>query len=319
VVVVLAAVTVLRLVSPGAPQAGAWRSVQGREEYVDAYERVLQQLPEPAVTSDVRTRYGTVRAYQWSGGAGAGVPPVVLLPGRTSGAPMWRDNLPGLAGPHRIIALDPLGDAGMSEQSVPMTGMPDQAAWLDDVLDEIAPETAVHLVGHSFGGATAAAYALEHPDRVASLTLLEPVFTLAGPPLSIYLWSTIILLPTPQSWRDEALRRLGGVDDEPPAGRQEAEDPLVRMIDVGAREYSARLPRPQVLDAGRLAALTMPVYVGLGGKHSLAGGQAAADAARAHLPQATVEVWPGTSHSLPMQVPDALGRDLLAFWDSAEG
>ena len=49
---------------------------------------------------------------------------------------------------------------------------------------------------------------------------------------------------------------------------------------------------------------------------SLAGGEAAADNARTHLPQATVKVWPGATHSLPMQVPDALGRELLEFWEA---
>ena len=60
----------------------------------------------------------------------------------------------------------------------------------------------------------------------------------------------------------------------------------------------------------------MPVYVGLGGKDSLAGGAAAADKAQTHLPQATVKIWPTATHSLPMQVPDALGRELLEFWDT---
>jgi pimeloyl-ACP methyl ester carboxylesterase len=62
----------------------------------------------------------------------------------------------------------------------------------------------------------------------------------------------------------------------------------------------------------------MPVYVVLGGEDSLAGGAAAADAARTHVPHATVRIWPGTTHSLPMQVPDALGHELLAFWDTVE-
>ena len=38
--------------------------------------------------------------------------------------------------------------------------------------DDRAP---VHLVGHSYGGAVALRFAVEHPDRVQSLTLIEPV------------------------------------------------------------------------------------------------------------------------------------------------
>lgn len=39
----------------------------------------------------------------------------------------------------------------------------------------IPPEQALHLVGHSYGGATALQIAVMQPDRVRSLTLYEPV------------------------------------------------------------------------------------------------------------------------------------------------
>lgn len=316
--VALAAVTVVGVVLPDEPRAGAWRSAADRDAYVTAYEQVLQQLPAPDDVRDVPTRFGSVRAYTWAATTTpAGASPVVLLPGRSSGAPMWRDLLPLLRDGHPVLALDPVGDAGLSQQTVPLTGTADQTAWLDEALGRLAPRTPVHLVGHSFGGATAAHYALAHPERVASLALLEPVLTLAGLPASVYLWSTLILLPTPQSWRDEALRRIGGAADDPAGGTPD-DDPLVRMIDLGARGYTAHLPTPAVLDDDELAALTMPVYVGLGGTQSLAGGAAAADTARTHLPDATVTVWPEATHSLPFQETDALARELVTFWRAAD-
>ncbi|MGB3828469.1 MAG: alpha/beta hydrolase [Ornithinimicrobium sp.] len=314
-VVGLAVVAVAQFAIPDAPQVGNFRSVQGRGAYVEAYEQVLNQLPPPSKTVGVATRFGTVRVYEWSPAGPEVGPPVVLLPGRTSGAPMWRDNLEELIGTRKVVALDALGDAGFSEQAVPIRDMADQAAWVDDVLNTISPDEGVHLVGHSFGGATAAAYARAHPDRLASLTLLEPVFTLGSPPLSIYLWSSLILLPTPQSWRDEAMRRIGGTDDDPAS--QDQDDPLARMIDVGAREYSAKLPTPTVLDSRQLGELSMPVYVGIAATSSLAGGLDAAETARENLPDATVKVWPHTTHSLPMQVPTELAETLTDFWDAA--
>lgn len=49
-----------------------------------------------------------------------------------------------------------------------------------------------------------------------------------------------------------------------------------------------------------------------------AGDQAAwVDERAEFLPHGTVEVWPGTTHSLPMQIPQELGPRLEAFWKSA--
>jgi len=46
----------------------------------------------------------------------------------------------------------------------------------------------VHLVGHSFGATVALRFAVEHPERLASLTLIEPVFffAAAAAPLRAY-------------------------------------------------------------------------------------------------------------------------------------
>jgi len=52
----------------------------------------------------------------------------------------------------------------------------DQAVWIHDVLAQLAPD-GPHIVGYSFGGATATVYAREYPEDVRSLAVLEPVFT----------------------------------------------------------------------------------------------------------------------------------------------
>ncbi len=149
---------------------------------------------------------------------------------------------------------------------------------------------------------------------MGTLSLLEPVYTLGPPPVSIYLWATILLLPTPQSWRERAMAEIGGEE----VSGSDPDDPLAVMIDAGAREYSAHLPTPKVLTADQFGKLTMPVYVGLGELSTLAGGARAADDARAHLPDATVRVWPRTTHSLPMLVPDELAAELTTFWDATD-
>ena len=167
--------------------------------------------------------------------------PVLLLPGRTSGVPMWSENLADLLAHHSVIAVDALGDAGLSVQSTPLTSTEDQAIWIDEVVRRLAPE-GVHLVGHSFGGATAVTYARLHPERVRSLVLLEPVFTFGYPPARLMAWTVLASLPVlPEAWRERALAEVGGGE------RAEPGDPIATMINAGAAHYRAQLPNPRLL------------------------------------------------------------------------
>ena len=296
----------------GPPGVGHFRSAAGRAAYVQAYDQAMTLLPEPAAQYDIHTDFGVVRAYEWSTDKTAQTTPVVLLPGRSSGVPMWSVNLAGFAAGHRVIAFDALGDAGMSVQSSPLTSMADQAEWIDQVLQVLAPD-GVHLVGHSFGGATATAYARFHPERVRSLALLEPVFTFGHPPTRFMAWAMVASLPLiPEGVREHALGKIGGAD-----GEAESQDPMAVMIRTGTRHYSADLPTPSPLSEDEASTMTMPVYVAIAEHESLAGGERAAQRAQELLPRATVKIWPDTTHSLPMQEPEALGNELEGFWSAA--
>lgn len=308
-VVVLALVGVVGLYRTFAGPAGVghFRSAQDRQEYLGYYQQVMETMPAPSQVEDVITSYGTVRVYTWESGAGRDSPPVVLLPGRASGAPMWAVNIPLLIQSRRVIAFDALGDAGMSVQSAPLTSADDQAAWVDEVLADVAPD-GVHLVGHSFGGATAALYARIHAERVRSLTLLEAVFVFAYPPADIMGWTVVSSIPAlPEGWRNKALERIGGE-------KLSGTDPMELMIKAGAEKFDASLPTPSPLTYEQAEALTMPVYVAIAGRNSVAGGSKAVERAQKILPQASIQVWDNATHSLPMQEAESLTPVLEQFW-----
>ena len=270
----------------------------------------MSLLPAPTATHDVETDFGTVRGYEWSSPQVTETVPVVLVPGRASGVPMWSANLPGFAEDHRVIAFDALGDAGLSAQSAPLGSFEHQALWMEQVLGELAPSGA-HLVGHSFGGATAATCAHRFPDRLVSLSLLEPVLTFVYPPARLFGWAMLSSLPgLPDRVRNHALGRVGGVEYDP-------NDDMAKMIAAGSKHFAASLPQPAPLNDEELQRLIMPTYVAIADHDSLAGGDAAADRARL-LPRGTVEVWSDTTHSLPMQAKDELAARLKSFWAVAE-
>ena len=310
VVLAAAGVAGIRQFFFGAPGIGHFRDAEGRRIYVEAYGRAMSALPPPTTTRDIVTRFGSVRVYEWFSGGADGAVPVVLIPGMSSGVPMWADNLGTFLPRRRVLAFDALGDAGLSIQSVPLCSSAQQALWISEVLDELAPE-GTHVVGHSFGGASAAAYAHRFPERVRSLTLLEPVFTFAYPPVRMLAWAMVSTVPfLPGSWHNTALGKLGGAEFDP-------NDDMAKMIAAASEHFSAQLPTPSPLNDAALTSLVMPTYVAIAERDSLAGGRSAAE--RAHrLPNATVDIVPDTTHSLPMQAKDFLAVKLPEFWCDAE-
>lgn len=311
VILGLAAATLARIVWPD-PSVGHWRSSDGRHAYVQAYDRAMGLLPGPTLTRDIPTSLGSVRAYGWTSPEHRERTPVVLLPGMMSGTPQWAEQVADIAARRDVYTFDALGDTGLSPQTVPMTRYEDQAVWVEETLGGLGLARA-HVVGHSFGGATGMIHAQRHPERVATLTLLEPAFTLDYPPPSIFFWATVATLPVPGSWRDRALAEIGGVEPEEVA----ADEPVGRMIALGSEHFSGALPTPSPRDDATLRALPMPVYVGIAERSSLAGGQEAAQRARL-IPRARVETWPDTTHSLPFQTGPALVERLDAWWSESE-
>jgi len=290
------------------PQVGHFRSAGEYREYREAYDEAMDELPDPDDTLDVPTSWGTVRVYVWLAVQDAGGPPVVLLPGRTAGVPMWYANISLFTHKHTVYAFDALGDAGMSVQSAPIETLEDMAGWISETLDALGTGP-VHLVGHSFGGGNAASFALAHPEQVATLTLLEPAFALNFPSASTLLWAMVGSAPfLPKSWRDYGIAKMSGED----AQDVSSDDPVARMITLASSSYASSLPNPKTLTQQDWDSLGIPVYVALSDNSPITGPKALENAQK--IPGAAVKVYENTTHSLPMQVPAELAADLDRFW-----
>src|ERR1044072_1376994 len=102
------------------------------------------------------------------------IPTVVALHCSGAGGYEWRRLTQALGQRFKVVApvLIGCGTAGLWSGTHAFTAS-DEAASIVDVID--AAESAVHLVGHSYGGGVALRGARERPARIASLTLYEPV------------------------------------------------------------------------------------------------------------------------------------------------
>lgn len=297
--------TILSFIS-SSPEVGSFKTLEGKLEYERYYYKVMSDMPVGYLTHNIETSYGIARVYEWSNSDSE--IPVILLPGHSSGSPMWVENLPGFMEQHRVYTLDALGDAGKSIQTIPFSNIKEVSDYIVEVMDSVNISSA-HIVGHSFGGGNAASLALNYPERVRTLTLLEPAFALNYPPVETMFWATVSSINVlPKSWRDVGLAKISGEDPREIA----SEDPLAKMIAVASSNYSAELPSPKVLSKSELQGLTMPVYVALAESSAITGDKAFENANI--IPNAKVRIWSNTTHSLPMEVSENLAEDLNEFW-----
>lgn len=200
---------------------------------------------------------------------------------------------------------------------------PDGSPFMDLALASAlaaAPEGAFDVVGHSYGGCLALRLLVEHPDRIRSLALIEPVM-FAAADAGLRAGEADRMAGYHAAWdagdRDEAARVFTGFwgdgtpwEELPERTREaiRARIPLVAQSGPGIGEdvhgILPRLPAdpPPVLIVTRTD--PPPILQGI------------VDGLTARLSDARVTRL-GRGHMIPMEVPEALADRLGQFWAEA--
>ncbi|PVZ14915.1 pimeloyl-ACP methyl ester carboxylesterase [Actinomycetospora cinnamomea] len=286
---------------------GGFVDEAARTRHRSALDAAMAVLP-PHASHDVPTVFGIVRVHRFGGHHSDGGPgrPVLLLPGRLGTTAMWAPNLPALVARRPVWALDPLGEPGASEQTAPITGDADQAAWLAEVVGALGGP--LHVVGASLGARWGLELAVRHPAGVASLALLEPAHTLSR--LRPGFVATSLLAAVP-GLHGLVLRHAGG-------GSPPADDPLTPVLVLGGTAYRLRLAPPGYPSDAALRSLGMPVLALLGGRSTVGHAARGARRARALIADVEVEVWPEATHALPSSHAERVDERLAAFHARAD-
>jgi pimeloyl-ACP methyl ester carboxylesterase len=231
---------------------------------------------------------------------------VVMLHGTGNSGAMWR----------RVSDALPIGCVAVTPDLI---GYGAGAAWpagaaafsMVDEVRAIIPALPAnchhfHLLGYSYGGAVALAWALAEPRRVLSLTLIEPVFPLAlayrdeHPAYAEFgrLGNAFVAL-TRSGRRDDALRLFvdfwtgdGAWDGMPEAARAT----MLGYADKIVLDWTAAFANDP--GAERLATLAMPVAL-LCGDRSPEPMRRLVEALSVLLPGSMRTVVPGANHMLP--------------------
>lgn len=105
--------------------------------------------------------------------AGTGSP-VLLIHGVGMRAEAWGPQMAPLAAAHRVIAVDMPGH-GESDPLPATARLPEFVAWAARVIDALGLGP-VAVAGHSMGALVAGGLAVEHPERVSRVALLNAVY-----------------------------------------------------------------------------------------------------------------------------------------------
>ncbi|WP_081437945.1 alpha/beta fold hydrolase [Pseudofrankia asymbiotica] len=264
---------------------GGFRGDKQRAKFLATYDAAFAALwPTPWTEADVETDFGTTHVHRY--GPDVGVP-VVLLHGANSNAVQWYPFLAALGAQRPVIALDTVGDPGRSVARRPIHDPRDSAAWLGQTLAALDVPRA-HLIGHSYGGWLALNQALHAPDRLVSVTALDPgglEKVSARFIWMMYLNGMAGLTPAPLR------RRLAVWLDNPVLLVPE----LRKVLLTGARAFRTRRPAPRPLSDEDLRAIQTPALVLIGERSPLLHPTRAQDRV-ALMPHGHAEILPGVGH-----------------------
>ncbi len=283
-----------------------YTSDAGKLEFKRAYDHAMANLPVPQQILDLKTSYGTVRIYYFDSGKNT-KEPFVLLPGRSASTPMWRPNLAGLLKYRSVYSVDLINEPGMSTQTKAITSDEDQAKWLDEALTQL-PERKLHIVGVSIGGWTATNYVVRFPNKVASVSLLDPVFVFDNIPLTTILISipaSISIIPTPI--RNAMLSYISG------GAAIKADDPVAQLIEVGMHTFSVKTPTPTRISKDQLSSIQIPVFALMAGRSVMNDPETTLANAQEDLKKGRVDIIIEASHAINGEYADEVNAKIIDF------
>jgi pimeloyl-ACP methyl ester carboxylesterase len=249
---------------------------------------------------------------------GDGEPVLLLHPGFVADGMEPLLDQPALAA-FRLVLYHRRGYGGSTRTTGPVS-MARQARDVADLLDSLGIER-VHLVGHSYGAGVALQAALDFPQRVASLALLEPLLGFALTPGSAAGVETTARAALPRFAAGDA---EGAVDAWltsafGPGYREVLERALPgswpTVVRDSATAFGSELPALQEWPLGPedLARIDLPVltlthegdpWPGFAETHAFLA---------ARIPRCAAEVVDVPSHLLQLAAPTAVADALAAF------
>jgi 3-oxoadipate enol-lactonase len=260
---------------------------------------------------------GIVTFYEDSGQG----PPVVLVHGHSADLRLWDLQVPALVeSGYRVIRYDVRGHG---RSAAPPSGYTWENYTLDlrDLLDSLKVEAPAHIVGLSMGGGIALQFALDFPERVSSLVLVDSA--LPGFDYSPEFAGAIeeLVAAVRAEGSHAAFERLWLTHPLFDGARRFPERfELLRtmLLTYTAADYLDETPYtpPDRQAVDRLAEVRAPTLV-LVGELDIPDFQIIAEILAANIAGARLHVIADSGHIPPLEQPEAFNQALLAFLGGA--
>lgn len=236
---------------------------------------------------------------------------LLLIHGVGLNADAWGPQVDALSDTHRVIALDMPGH-GQSAPPASQAAIADYAAQAVALLDALGIERA-NVVGHSMGGLVALAMALDHPQRVLRVGVLNSVYERSPEARSaVEARAAEIAQSGTCGDIEQPLRRWLGEVETPLHGRLRH---WLSIMNPAAYATAYRnFATGDRLFSGRLGDLAMPALFATGTDDPNST-PAMAEAMAAAAPRGKAAVLPGQRHMMNLVDPEGtnrLVRDLLS-------
>ncbi|WP_280273501.1 alpha/beta fold hydrolase [Nocardia wallacei] len=147
-----------------------YRSAAGHRILTELYRERLAHAPIPLEQRRVPVPGG--ETFVLAAGSPS-APALVLLHGSSTNSTAWLSSMTVLASRFRVLAVDIIGEPGLSAPIRPPLESDRYAAWLDAVLDRCEVGEAAVLAA-SLGGWIALDHAVRRPGRITRMALLNP-------------------------------------------------------------------------------------------------------------------------------------------------
>lgn len=271
---------------------------------------------------DCYVQVGQVKTRYWTQGARGSV--VLLVHGLGGFIENWQPSFTALAAQHRVYALDLPGHGLTDKPSSASYGVPELAAFVKEFITTLGLGQ-VNLVGHSLGGAIAIQLALQHPDVVTRLVIVDSVglgkeAALAHRLLTVPVLGEILSRPS----RSGTARTIKMFIRDPANLTDEVIDVHYRMwAQPGSQQALLKAVRQTFNFSGQRQEMYGPIVSGLPslkvptlvvwGRQDATMPVSHAQVAAQRIPNARVEILDDCGHNVMLEQPKAFNALLTEF------